>query len=253
MKKNIATIAFVFIAFSFSAQTGNVGIATATANTTLDVNATTNVNNEINLAGTNSSQGNSGTAGDLISGNGTVNPVWKNFDLPSGYLDGMILSANFLRSTTTGVSFVGAGGAGTPYNPPIALAAPWAEVTGVQVPVFNITKSTNTVNIFVQTVAQVTGTTGNGSFGCGIFIDDSMVYARTGIVTGTSGSYKMLNINATIPNLSVGSHSFKFACAQRNVANTNTLDIGQANGSVTTLSPTMAGTSASIKIIEQGN
>lgn len=260
MKKIVLIALALGLSSNFSAQTGNIGVATITANTTLDINGTTNINNEINLAGTDTNAGTSGTVGDLISGNGLLNPQWKKFDLPNGYLDGMILSASFLRSTTSGVSFVGAGNNGVPYlensqlsNQATATDLDWKEIPGVRIPAFNITKSNNTVNIFVQTVAQITGSTGNGSFGCGIYIDDLLRYTRTGIVSGNTGSYRILSINATISGLAVGAHSFKFACAQRNVPSGNTLNVGQINAAAGTLSPTMAGTSASIKIVEQGN
>lgn len=250
MKKDILLTFLLLQSIFFFAQTGNVGVLTVNPRTNLDVNGTTNINNEINLGGTNSVVGNPGTVGDLVSANGAANPVWKKFDLPNGYLDGLVLTSSSLKSTTTGATFTGANGSGSPYTEDQSLPTDWVTIAGVSEPAFQIRKNVNTVNIFVQTVAQVTGNNGTGSFGCGIYIDDKLKFARTGIVTGASGSYKILTLNASISNLSVGTHSYKFACAQRNVVTGNVLTIGQSQATPATLSPTMAGTSSVLKILE---
>lgn len=252
MKKYILFLFLITNLNVLLAQTGNVGVGTTVPRTTLDVNGTMNVNNEINLGGTNSAVGNSGTVGDLISANGIANPTWKKFDLPNGYLDGLVLRASSLKSTTVGASFNGLGANGVPYTENQALPTDWLEITGVGEPTFSITKATNIVNIFVQTVAQVTGTDATGSFGCGIYIDNQLRFTRTGIVSGASGSYRILTLNASIPNLSIGTHSYKFACAQRNVPTGSVLTIGQSQNTAV-LSATMAGTSSSLKILEPIN
>lgn len=251
MKKYILILLFAIQSGLFFAQTGNVGVATVNPRTNLDVNGTTNVNNEINLGGSDSAVGSPGTVGDLVSANGATNPQWKKFDLPNGYLDGLILTASYLKSTNVGASFNGTGSNGVSYNENQALPADWIEITGVSETSFRINKTTNIVNIFVQTVAQVTGANATGSFGCGIYIDNQLRFTRTGIVTGATGSYKILTLNASIPDLPVGIHSYKFACAQRNVPVGSVLTVGQAQTSVVnTLSATMAGTSSSLKILE---
>ncbi|SDM31832.1 hypothetical protein [Chryseobacterium taihuense] len=55
MKKYILFLSVILINLNILlAQTGNVGVGTTVPRSTLDVNGTMNVNNEINLGGTNS-------------------------------------------------------------------------------------------------------------------------------------------------------------------------------------------------------
>lgn len=250
MNKYIILFLFSAVPLALSAQSGNVGVATTAPKTTLDVNGTTNVNNEINFGGTNSLAGNPGAVGEFISANGAANPEWKKFDLPVGYSDALLLSVMYLKSTNIGVTFPGSSGGATlavPYTENQSLPANWKNIAGVEMD-FKIDKPINNVNIFIQTVGQVVGVVA-ASFGCGIYIDNQLKFVRTNDVTGSSGSYKILNLNTSIPNLSVGNHNFKFACAERNVVIGTTLSIGESQ-STATLSTEMAGTSATIKVLE---
>lgn len=239
---------------NFFSQNGKVGVGTTSPQATLDINGTTNVNNEINLGGTNTSEGSSGTAGNMISANGTANPQWKNFDLPSGYLDGLVLSAAYIKSATQGVTFAGTNSGMTlsvPYDKDTPKPANWKDFPELN-QTFKVNKSGNIVNISVQTLAQINSVDTVSllaSYGCGIYIDGALKFVRTGIVTGVSGSYRTLNLNASIPDLSVQSHTFQFACAERNIPTNITLGIGTAVNTVT-LSPEMAGTSVTIKVLE---
>lgn len=240
---------------NFFSQNGKVGVATTSPQATLDVNGTTNVNNEINLGGTNTSEGSSGTAGSMISANGLANPQWKNFDLPSGYLDGLVLSAAYIKSATQGVTFIGTNDSehlSVGYSKDTAKPSHWKDFPELN-QTFKVNKSGNIVNISVQTLAQINSASNSssllGSYGCGIYIDGALKFVRTGIVTGASGSYRTLNLNASIPDLSVQSHTFQFACAERYIPTTVTLGIGTAVNTVT-LSPEMAGTSVTIKVLE---
>lgn len=249
---NILRICLIIAPTLAGAQTGNVGVNTTKPRTSLDINGTLNVKDEINLGGTDLNSGNAGNRGDLISANGSSNPVWKNFDLPAGYGNSLILNATYLTSAEAGVLFNGTNQSGSlsvPYTEDQDMTTPtaWKEITGVA-QTFTVTKLTNSTNISVQTLAQVAGGS-RGSFGLGIFIDDKLKFVRAGIVTGGAGSYKTLNINASIPNLAVGSHTFKLAAIERSIPVGSTISVGEP---VTTsnLNNRMAATSVSIKVFE---
>lgn len=260
MKKQILIFSIALVAGSLytKAQTGNVGISTTKPRTNLDVNGTMNVKNDIKLGGTDAAAGGSGTLGDLISANGNNNPQWKNFDLPQGYGNSMILSAMYLNSSETGVALVGETTTGSPYSVPynedqnMTTPTQWQEITGVA-QTFTITKITSSTAISVQTVAQ--SNTANGtSFGCGIFIDDKLKFVRTGTISGAAGSYRTLNLNTSLPNLSVGNHTLKFACVKRNISNPiYIVSVGQPSQGQTNLNNKMAATSATIKVFEPMN
>jgi len=253
MKTNIFLIIFGLISFQIFGQTGNVGVSTTTPRSTLDVNGSININNEINLGGSDAAVGNSGTVGDLLAARADTVAVWKKFDLPAGYLDGVILTANYTKSTTAGVIFTAAG-AVDPYNENMSITG-WSVISGVEVPAVKVTKASNIVNISVQTVAQITGNSGVGSFGCGIFVNNQLKLVRTNNVAGISGSYRILNFNASLRNLALTNnqpttYNVKFACISRNLPSGNTLHIGINQASSPTLNAQMAGTALSVQVLE---
>jgi len=253
MKTNIFITLFLMISLCLCGQTGNVGVRTTAPRTTLDVNGTINVNNEINIGGNDTTIGNPGTVGDLFAGRADTIAVWRKYDLPAGYLDGLILSATYTRSSVAGVTFPGSGTAtSTAYDEnELITARSWVTIDGVQVASVKVTKPVNKVNISIQTVAQITGASGVGSFGCGIFVDGQLKFVRTNNVAGTSGSYRILNFNASLNNLSTtATNLIQFACVRRNVPATNTLTIGINQAGSTALNPALAGTSLSVQVLE---
>jgi len=251
----ILRISLTIVPILVGAQTGNVGINTIKPRTNLDINGTLNIKSEISLGGTELSPGNAGNIGSLISANGSSNPVWKNFDLPAGYGNSLVLNATYLASAETGVLFNGTNQSGSlsvSYTEDQGMTTPaaWKEITGVA-RTFTVNKTTNSINISVQTLAQVAGGS-RGSFGLGIFIDDKLKFVRAGIVTGGASSYKTLNINASIPNLSVGDHTFKLAAIERSIPIGSTISVGEPI-ITTNLNNRMAATSVSIKVFEPMN
>lgn len=77
--------------------TGNVGVGTQTPQKSLHVNGSLQVVNEINVGGTASAAGSSGTTGQILtSGGAGAAPSWQTLNTASG----TIASANYVQGTT---------------------------------------------------------------------------------------------------------------------------------------------------------
>ncbi|ATN05785.1 hypothetical protein CRN76_10460 [Chryseobacterium indologenes] len=231
----------------------NVGIKTTSPKAPLDVNGTININKEIYLEGTETNIGNAGNTGDLLAGNGTGKTQWRNFNLPAGYGD-LILSNSYVGSTSTGTVISGTGNAPTlsvPYTADQGMTTPkaWQQINQITTP-FTISKTTNISNIAVQTMVQI-NTSSTASFACGIFIDDKLKTVRTGNLSGGAGSYILFNVNTSLINQPVGSHTLKFACVERNVPTGTSLAFGQPIDT-SNLNNDMAETAYSISVLEPG-
>jgi len=188
---------FIFLVAISPNLFSQVGVGTSKPHTDLDINGTTNVSKEIRLNGTDTKIGVSGKQGDLISGNALNNNFWKNFDLPEGFLEGMVLTGSFVNSTFNGVSFPGQGKSSefaVAYNKGQAMASHWKELSDLNQKI-KIVKSVNLVTVSVQTLVQTNNQ--NSSFACGIYLDDKLDFVRLGTVNTGAGNYRTLNLNAT--------------------------------------------------------
>lgn len=227
-----------------------IGVGTTKPHTDLDINGATNVSKEIKFNGTDAKIGAAGKPGDLISGNGLDNNFWKNFDLPEGFLEGMVLTGSFVNSTFNGVSFPGTNNStvlAVPYTKGQAMASNWKELSDLNQKI-KIAKSVNLVTVSIQTLIQTSNQ--NGSFACGIYLDDKLDFVRLGTVNTGVGNYRTLNLNATLSNMSLGEHTIKFACAERNIPTNTTLNIGKPIISAN-LNNEMAKTSSVILVLEK--
>jgi len=237
---------FIFLVAISPNLFSQVGIGTEKPHTTLDINGTTNVSKEIRFNGTDAKIGTAGKQGDLISGNALNNNFWKNFDLPEGFLEGMVLTGSYVNSTFNGVSFPGTSSSSTlavPYTKGQAMASHWKELSDLNQKI-KISKSVNLVTISVQTLVQTSDQ--NSSFACGIYLDDKLDFVRL----GTVGNYRTLNLNATLLNMDLGEHTIKFACAERNIPTGTTLNIGKPI-ITTNLNNEIAKTSSVILVLEK--
>ncbi len=241
---------FIFLVAISPNLFSQVGVGTSKPHTDLDINGTTNVSKEIRLNGTDTKIGVSGKQGDLISGNALNNNFWKNFDLPEGFLEGMVLTGSFVNSTFNGVSFPGQGKSSefaVAYNKGQAMASHWKELSDLNQKI-KIVKSVNLVTVSVQTLVQTNNQ--NSSFACGIYLDDKLDFVRLGTVNTGAGNYRTLNLNATLLNMDLGEHTIKFACAERNIPEGTTLNIGKPI-ITTNLNNEMAKTSSVILVLEK--
>ncbi|MDH1604106.1 hypothetical protein [Empedobacter sp. GD03739] len=241
---------FIFLVAISPNLFSQVGIGTEKPHTTLDINGTTNVSKEIRFNGTDAKIGTAGKQGDLISGNALNNNFWKNFDLPEGFLEGMVLTGSYANSTFNGVSFPGTSSSSTlavPYTKGQVMASHWKELSDLNQKI-KISKSVNLVTISVQTLVQTSDQ--NSSFACGIYLDDKLDFVRLGTVNAGVGNYRTLNLNATLSNMALGEHTIKFACAERNIPTGTTLNIGKPI-ITTNLNNVMAKTSSVILVLEK--
>lgn len=244
---------FIFLVAISPNLFSQIGVGTSKSHTTLDVNGTTNVSKEIRFNGTDAKIGAPGKQGDLISGNALNNNFWKNFDLPEGFLEGMVLTGSFVNSTFNGVSFPGQGKAtefAVAYTKGQAMNFPsdWKELSDLNQKI-KIVKSVNLVTVSVQTLVQTSNQ--NSSFACGIYLDDKLDFVRLGTVNSGAGNYRTLNLNATLLNMALGEHTIKFACAERNIPTGTTLNIGKPIITTTNLNDEMAKTSSVILVLEK--
>lgn len=236
---------FIFLITISPNLFSQIGVGTDEPHTTLDINGTTNVAKEIRFNGTDEIIGEAGNQGDLISGNALNNNFWKNFDLPKGFLDGMILSGSYVNLTYNGLSFPGTGNAdqlSVPYTKGQTMTWRWREFSDLNQQI-EIEEPENIVTISIQTLAQTSNQ--NASYACGIYFDDELYFVRLGIVTGAE-NYRTLNLNATLSNVTPGNHTLRFACTERNIPTNTTLNIGTPLNNVSNLNREMAKTSSSI-------
>ncbi|WP_291092885.1 hypothetical protein [Empedobacter sp. UBA6745] len=241
---------FIFLVAISPNLFSQIGVGTTKPHTDLDINGTTNVSKEIRLNGTDAKIGAAGKQGDLISGNALNNNFWKNFDLPEGFLEGMVLTGSYVNSTINGVSFPGQDKSSefaVAYNKGQAMASHWKELSDLNQKI-KIVKSVNLVTVSVQTLVQTDNQ--NSSFACGIYLDDKLDFVRLGTVNTGAGNYRTLNLNATLLNMGLGEHTIKFACAERNIPIGTTLNIGKPI-ITTNLNNEMAKTSSVILVLEK--
>ncbi|MGV1021276.1 hypothetical protein ACTS9V_16825 [Empedobacter falsenii] len=241
---------FIFLVAISPNLFSQIGVGTTKPHTDLDINGTTNVSKEIRFNGTDAKIGTAGKQGDLISGNALNNNFWKNFDLPEGFLEGMVLTGSYVNSTFNGVSFPGTSSSSTlavPYTKGQAMASHWKELSDLNQKI-KISKSVNLVTISVQTLVQTSDQ--YSSFACGIYLDDKLDFVRLGTVNAGVGNYRTLNLNATLLNMDLGEHTIKFACAERNIPTGTTLNIGKPI-ITTNLNNEMAKTSSVILVLEK--
>lgn len=213
----------------FSAlSSAQVGINTSTPVNMLDINGDLSIRKELRTGGTNTAKGSAGDAGTIFhnSSDLTAND-WKSIKIADGQGSMSMFFMNTVADKT-GVSFSGANGSTAPYAIDAALDNSWTVIPGT-VDTFPVTNSTNKVVFTFQTTAQkTTNASSSISFACGIFVDNKLKAVRTDVLIGEDGTNKILNLNATLTNLTPKtSYSVKAACAKRNL-NSGTLGIGRA-------------------------
>lgn len=205
----------------------------------LDVNGSFNIRKELRLNGTELTKGSAGTDGQIYSVTGTTTLIdeYKTIKIADGTGS---LTYTYLNTTTdrNGVKFSNTGstnayslnsGFTTSTN---TTTANWAKLSG-NTDNFSITDTTKKAKAVLsfQTNAQIArnSPSGNysGSFACGIFVKkgsgpEELKAVRSDVVKGTSGSYKIFNLNVTLDKLDAGLYTVYAACSNRNLGSGTT-------------------------------
>ncbi len=263
MKKIYYTVG-IFVTVLFKAQ---VGVNVATPQKALDINGDLNIRKALRTDGTDNTQGNAGTAGQLYkvkTVSSQLNDSWQTVQIADGTGSLSLFYLNTVKDTN-GVEFNQSNLAGT-YNLDEGFTTStntsqknWAWITNAK-DTFTVTKTDNKSKAVLsfQTVAQITTTSGApfASFACGIFVSkdggtDQLKAVRNDVITGSiSGVYKIYNLNVTLDGLAAGIYTVKSACANRSLTGTGIkLGIGKAMDPVT-LTNDMAQTTLTTSVLQ---
>lgn len=207
------------------------GINTVQPVTALDVNGDLNVTGKIRLKGTDTTPGDPGAKNKAFTSNGATDPAsWEEVKIPLGYQGGMYLTDVEALFDKVGLELSATGA--TTYDENESLTGNWVEIPGLTKQV-TILRPTNKVHVQFQTTAQI-NFAGTASYACGIFMENQLKGTRVDVVSGETGAYTVLNINASYTNLNPGTHTFKIACRGRTISSTTgKVAIGRSNVSGT--------------------
>jgi len=203
----------ILFPIAFSAQ---FGINTESPLATIDINGDANVKNKLYLAPAGTPV--IGDVNSLITSNGdNQKPEWKKLLVPAGYRGMLNLTYVNQKSDQTGL-YIGKTGFGT-YDKDTPLSSSWSQIPELEMN-FSISNPENRVYTNFQTAVQMDlagYSAGNGSFACGLFINQKLKGVRVDILQGSDKSYKIFTMNAMLSNLSSGIYNVKVACRAREI------------------------------------
>ncbi len=251
-KKLLVSFLFVFFISSLNAQVGKVGINTETPQTTLDVNGSIQLRNELQV------NGSAGNEGDIYfsQGNATLNK-WNPVNVP--FLeDGQYQLVNtFAIKDQVGIDFTGNG-----YDPSLSSLGEtfgsknWTHITGLNQTI-KIKDPNNKSSMLFQTGVESRMDPGNNTsnqvegnikYTCGLFrrlaadpqSSSVLVAMRASQInnvpfkTNEKKSQSVFTLNYTVLNMPVGEYVFSVGCRRMSLsggggsATTSLLSIGNA-------------------------
>lgn len=198
---------FFFLLFvTFNAQ---VGINTTSPKSTLDVNGTITLRNELRVGGTKTTTGNPGTANQILVSQGdNVAPVWKTSKLGFYEVDEYRITQSDAKINETGINFsntvVSPVYQTSDINDPFAGASgatpkpAWSELpmkansaASATATTFKIDNPVNKVDFVFQTAVEMSNTGAATDqfvrYACGIFIDNQLKAVRADQINGVVG------------------------------------------------------------------
>ncbi len=224
MKKCVLLITLSLIFVHVKAQ---VGIGTENPRTTLDVNGDLNIRKDLKVRGTNSTNGNPGTSGQvLVSSGPNAAPQWKSIKVPFA-LDGEYqLVSTELKYDLDGINFGQNNNNNSSYNisrigDPITGTTPsWSQISGLETNIL-VEQTGNTLNLVFQTGAE-SNSVGSPTtnilvrYMCGIFQNNELVAFRgdelLDVHRKSTNNYGIYTLSYSVDDLPLGTHNFKVAC-----------------------------------------
>lgn len=255
MKKYLLYL-ILFVSMFTNAQ---VGVNTTAPRSSLDVQGSMMIRGNIRTAGTNLIKGQTGRLSSLLVSNGPNQiPEWKSLKIPSvksgRYY--MLFADSF--SDRVGIDPVTSSTASNPFAYGSSLNTNWTVIPGLTKS-FTVQNTSNKLFILYEAVAQINSTAQyqGVDFTCGVFVDNTLIGARTiDLYQATSAGnniFRTFTILATNKsNLTTGNHEVKIACTRR--ANyggfAGNFSVGKQAGSASNVDVFMSQSSLRVEVFE---
>lgn len=196
MTNKIKFLPFILLCVAVKAQ---VGINTTSPKSTLDVNGTLTLRNELRVGGTKTVTGNPGTNNQILVSQGdNVTPQWKDSKLGFFEVDEFRITYSDAKINETGINF-----SNTTVNPvyetsqindPFAgsstapLKPAWSEITFSTPSQFKVYNPVNKVDFVFQTGVEMSDSNASADqfvrYACGIFLNDQLKAVRADQING---------------------------------------------------------------------
>lgn len=216
------------VIFNFISTYAQVGINTEEPMTTLDVNGSLQLRNELKIAGTPQMEGITGNYGQVITSEGNTDaPKWKNVKVP--FLeDGQYQLINsHSKVDQTGLSFPTGGGSGdATSNTGEMLNANWSVISGLTTTI-NVKNQANKISLIYQAgveLSQINSNNHNVKFICAAFFNDVLRALRADQIDAINGKQKNQSIYTlayTVLDIPVGTYEVKIGCRKISTTNNN--------------------------------
>lgn len=260
MKKLSLTLLLIGLFIYAKAQ---VGINTESPQTTLDVNGSIQLREDLSIGGSSITAGNSGNYGQVIISQGDgEKPQWKTTNVPFLEEGQYQLINSHSQVDQVGISFpTGGGSGGNTSNAGDPLDGNWTVISGLNTTI-NIQNEDNKVSLIYQggiELSQTSSSNQNIKFICAAFFNDTLRALRADQIDAIPNKEKnksLYTLAYTVLNQPVGTYDVKIACRKiSTTTNSLRLAIGRnSEGAGTQQSnPFMMQSVLKIDVIEKVN
>lgn len=203
-----------------------IGIETETPQTSLDINGSIQLRNDLKLNGNDTTIGNPGVFGQVVASEGAgESAVWKNVNVPFLENEQYQLINSFSKIDMIGISFpTGSGDGNSTNNINDSLDSSWSILDDLTTEI-NVNNADNKVSLTFQSgveLSKISSNNQNIKYICGAFFNDKIKAMRPNQIDAISGKEKnqsLISLSYTVLNLEEGTHTVKIGC--RKIATTN--------------------------------